>query len=149
MTEHGTVGVCALDHINIGTSRFIETLAFFTDALGLRAGPTPGECHDPPIAAWLYAGATPVVHLVRREEGGTDAPCAPALDHVAFACQDMLPAEARLAAAGVPFERRIFEEFGIRQLIVHDPNGIMIELGFVDEPRNNETGRGSTARGMA
>jgi len=116
------------------TALFDETLAFFTAAVGLHSGPTPGERRDPSAAAWLYAGDVAVLHLVRREESTADAPSAPALDHIAFACADMAAAEMRLAAAGVPFERRIFEEFGVRQLVIHDPNGIMIELGFTVEP---------------
>ena len=57
-------------------------------------------------------------------------PEACALDHIALRCRDMAAMEARLDRHGVQFERRIFPDYGIRQLVVRDPNNIMVELSF-------------------
>jgi len=122
--------VVSLDHVNIMTSRFDETLGFFVDAVGLRRGATPDGHDDNPNAAWLYAGDVAVVHLLRREVPGSDIPEACALDHIAFRCMDIAAMEARLDRHGVRFERRNFPEYGFRQLVVRDPNNIMVELSF-------------------
>ena len=122
--------VISLDHVNIMTSRFDETLGFFVDAIGLLRGATPDGDESNPNAAWLYAGEVAVVHLVRREVPGTDMADACALDHIAFRCMDMAAMEARLDRHGVRFERRIFPDYGVRQLVVRDPNNIMVELSF-------------------
>ena len=123
-------GVVSLDHVNIMTPRFDDTLRFFVDAVGLRRGATPDGDDRNPNAAWLYAGDVAVVHLVRREVPGSDMPEACALDHIAFRCTDMAAMEARLDRHGVGFERRIFPDYGVRQLVIHDPNNIMVELSF-------------------
>ena len=123
-------GVISLDHVNIMTARFDATLRFFVDAIGMRRVATPDGDEGNPNAAWLYAGDVPVVHLVRREVPGSDMPEACALDHIAFCCRDMAAMEARLDQHGVRFERRIFPDYGIRQLVIRDPNNIMVELSF-------------------
>ena len=132
-----------LDHVNIQTHRFDESLRFYAEGLGLRPGPLPSVLRTPagePVrAAWLYdAGGNPIVHLIRRAGGDDTAPAPAHFDHLALACEDLEGFAARLGALGHAFERVSYPQYGIEQLVLRDPNGIKIELGFspaiVEEP---------------
>ncbi|MEL6480576.1 MAG: VOC family protein, partial [Pseudomonadota bacterium] len=53
-----------LDHVNLRTGHLDKMIRWYSDVLGLSEG------WRPPFAfpgAWLYAGDTPVVHLVAVE----------------------------------------------------------------------------------
>ncbi len=119
-----------LDHINIGTDRLDETIAFFRDIMGLKPGWRP----DFPFGgAWLYAGETPVVHLVelpRAKRPSREA----ALDHFAFRIDDYDGVIARLEAAGVAYQAVDIPRTEIRQINVLDPNGANIELNYRPGP---------------
>jgi catechol 2,3-dioxygenase-like lactoylglutathione lyase family enzyme len=124
----------AVDHINIGTDRLEETIAFFRDALGLEVGWRP----DFPFGgAWLYAGDGAVVHLVELE-----APKHPsseaALDHFAFSIDDYEAARARLEANGVRHRAVDIADTPIRQIFLRDPNGVNIELNYRDRAWRGE-----------
>jgi catechol 2,3-dioxygenase-like lactoylglutathione lyase family enzyme len=115
-----------VDHINIGTNRLAETVAFFRDALGLVEG------WRPPFGvggAWLYAGETAVVHLVDLESAKRPSDEA-ALDHFALAIDDWDGARARLDAAGVTYRATDVPDSTIRQIFLRDPNGVNIELNY-------------------
>jgi catechol 2,3-dioxygenase-like lactoylglutathione lyase family enzyme len=125
----------ALDHFLVLTDDLGATRDFYRDALGLEVGarpelPFPGD--------WLYLDGTPRVHIAERaaytahsdrigippseRAGGTGA-----VDHLAFGAEDYDEVLARLERAGVraqPNEVPV----GIRQLFVHDPNGVKIEI---------------------
>jgi catechol 2,3-dioxygenase-like lactoylglutathione lyase family enzyme len=115
-----------IDHINIGTDRLAETVAFFREALGLVEG------FRPPFGvggAWLYAGDGAVVHLVDLPKG--KRPCdEAALDHFAFAIDDWDGARQRLEAAGVKYRATDVPGAPIRQIFLRDPNGVNIELNY-------------------
>lgn len=113
-----------LDHINIGTHRLAETVAFFRDILGLTPGWRPDFAFG---GAWLYAGETAVVHLV--ELGAAKGPSNDAaLDHFAFRIDDYEGCKARLDAAGVAYKAADVPGAPIRQIFIRDPNGVNIEL---------------------
>jgi len=129
------VRVTRLDHVNIHTARFDDSLRFYTEVIGLVNGPIPGAlaapAGEPPRGAWLYdAGDTPMLHLIRSAAHTPDASIPARLDHFAIACEDLEGYAERFERHGVPFERVSYPQFGIFQLVVHDPNGIKIELGF-------------------
>jgi catechol 2,3-dioxygenase-like lactoylglutathione lyase family enzyme len=110
-----------LNHANISTTKLAETVAFFTEILGMRVGPRPAFGFD---GAWLYVGDQPVVHLVERGQAKPEG----ALDHVAFTVGDFDAALARLKRLGIPYDASdIPSNFG-RQCFVRDPNGVRIEL---------------------
>jgi catechol 2,3-dioxygenase-like lactoylglutathione lyase family enzyme len=118
--------VTGLNHANISTAKLKETIAFFTDVIGLRVGPRPGFDFG---GAWLYSGEQPVVHLVER---ATPREPMGAIDHVSFTVADLHAAMRRLDELKVPYRwSEIPDGFG-RQAFVLDPNGITIEL---TEPR--------------
>lgn len=117
-----TVLVAGLNHANISTVKLAETVAFFTEVLGLEVGPRPDFGFP---GAWLYCGGQAVIHLVQREKARTPDG---ALDHVSFTTPDFDAAMRRLDQLGVPYRASdIPSGFG-RQLFVQDPNGVTIEL---------------------
>ena len=119
-----------LDHINIGTTRLAETLAFYEGVLGLKPGWRP---RFPVSGAWLYAGETAVVHVVElsADKGPSDLA---ALDHAAFRIEDYEGCRGRLEAAGLAFREIAVPGAPIRQIFVTDPNGVTIELNFRPGP---------------
>lgn len=114
--------ITGLDHANISTARLEETIAFFTEVLGLKQGPRP----DVPVnGAWLYSGDRPIVHLVELPE-----PRSPqgALDHFSLAVSNLAPMLERLDTHGVQYVvLEIPGGFG-RQAFLTDPNGVTVEL---------------------
>lgn len=125
--------VMALDHVNIHTGNLAETVRFYVEGLGLTRGKLPtaiatGEEADLG-GAWLCdESGRAIFHVISDT---TDAKAAPApIDHLALDCAGRNEFIDRLTGGGFPFEVADFPQFGIRQLIVHDPNGIKIELGF-------------------
>ena len=114
-----------IDHVNIGTAKLAETIAFF-EGLGL----TPGW--RPPFAfagAWLYAGDRAVVHLVElpKPKAASDGA---ALDHFAFSIGDYEGVRQKLDASGIPYRAIAVPGAPIRQLFLRDPNGVAIELNY-------------------
>lgn len=124
------MSIRGLDHINIGTDRLDETVAFFRDIMGLEPGWRP----DFPFGgAWLYAGQTAVVHLVELPQAKLPSREA-ALDHFAFRIDDYDGAIVRLKAAGVRYQAVDIPGTEIRQINVRDPNGANIELNYRPGP---------------
>jgi catechol 2,3-dioxygenase-like lactoylglutathione lyase family enzyme len=129
------VRVTRLDHVNILSPHFEQSLHFYTEVIGLESGAIPGALAtpdgEPQRGAWLYdASGHPMLHLIRGNGGELDASIPARLDHFALSCEDLEGYAARLERHGVPFRRVSYPQFGIFQLVVHDPNGIKIELGF-------------------
>ena len=119
-----------LDHINIGTNRLDETVAFFRDVLELKPGWRP----DFPFGgAWLYAGETAVVHLVELPQAKGPSREA-ALDHFAFRIDDYELVKSRLETAGVRFQAVDIPDTEIRQINIRDLNGVNIELNYRPGP---------------
>ena len=118
--------ITGLNHANISTAKLKETVAFFTDVLGLRIGPRPHFVGFD--GAWLYVGDQAVLHLVERAEARTPDG---ALDHFSFTVTDFDAALALLDAAGVKYVAQdIPSGFG-RQAFVQDPNGVTVELTWL------------------
>ena len=114
-----------LDHVTIATSDLEASRRFYVETLGLRDGERPA--FDFP-GAWLYCGAAPVVHLVAR--GGPAATTAGAVDHVAFRARGLAAVVERLRERGVAHSLRTVPGRGLRQVFLHDPDGVKIELSF-------------------
>lgn len=124
----GAISVGPIDHINIRTRKFAETLEFYVQALGLTKGPRPDFGFP---GAWLYSGDKAVLHLVDLSQ--TSEPQKPdsgVLDHVAFGCTGFQAMKERLAARGVSFRSREVPGRDIWQIFLRDPNGLTIELNF-------------------
>lgn len=120
------MAIRSLDHVNIGTERLADTVAFFKEVLGLREGWRP----DFPFGgAWLYVGDRAVVHLVDLPEGRRPSAEA-ALDHFAFEIDDYDGTLANLQRAGVTHRKLDVPGAPVRQIFVQDPNGVNIELNW-------------------
>jgi catechol 2,3-dioxygenase-like lactoylglutathione lyase family enzyme len=127
-----------LDHINLRASRAAcGTLRdFYCRILGLKVGARPPLQSD---GLWLYAGDTPVVHLVEVAEGGesSGAATAPdtAFDHVAFQCSGLEDILGRLEEFGVPNAVRVQSITGQTFVRLEDPSGLRLELVFASEEK--------------
>lgn len=138
-----------LDHYNVRTGKIDETVRFYTELLGLRDGPFPG---DRRFGAWLYDTTDrPVLHLIavdpddrmeayeRVKHRLGDLAGAPdqfvlngsgAIDHVAFECADYDGMLARFQSLGLTYSQSDVPSINLRQIFVNDPNGITLELNF-------------------
>ena len=124
-----------LEHFLVLTDDVEATRAFYCDALGLRAGDRP----DLPFPGlWLYLGDVPRVHVAEREPyeahserigiaAAEGAAGTGSVDHIAFNAEDYDEVLARLERAGVRAQPNEVPG-GIRQLFLHDPNGVKIEI---------------------
>ena len=129
-----------LDHYSIRTEHLAETERFYTDVLGLTAGPRPTF---PFPGVWLYNGDVAVVHVVgidRNDPEGLKAylgdkamdstPGTGTIDHIAFTGSDVEAMRARFRGVGIPFRDRAVPSLNLEQVFLEDPNGVTIELNF-------------------
>jgi catechol 2,3-dioxygenase-like lactoylglutathione lyase family enzyme len=92
------------------------------------------------VGTWLYAGATPILHLTQMHSGETVAPGSPtelpesradrrsAFDHIALACTEPDDYLARLERHGIEYTRTEVPLTGDTQLFFRDPSGVAVEL---------------------
>jgi catechol 2,3-dioxygenase-like lactoylglutathione lyase family enzyme len=114
----------AIHHVNIRTNDLKRTIAFYTEALGLKEGYRPDFGFG---GAWLYDDQRPAVHLneVSENAGNLDN----AMDHVAFAVERLDDTLGRLDRLGIRYSGlRHVPGSEIRQCFVKDPNGVTVEL---------------------
>ena len=124
--------VLRIDHVNIRTPLFDETLAFYEACLGLVRGPC-GSARHRRQNAWLYGDdGTALVHVNGPEPGEpvADAGCQSRLQHFALACEGLDAWRTRLRQQSVAFQELALPGRGLVQLNLVDPNGIAIELTF-------------------
>jgi catechol 2,3-dioxygenase-like lactoylglutathione lyase family enzyme len=130
----------ALDHINIRTTRFDETLGFYRDTIGLSVRPSP-VVSDISEGAWICdEGNRPIIHLVpagqtvralgSMEVDNDDATGTGPLHHVALDCGDYETFRAHLEASGRELRFNDIPQADLRQIFVRDPNGLLVELNF-------------------
>ena len=142
-----------LEHFLIQTTDMDGTRDWWVDALGLRVGPAP-DFKFP--VCWLYIGDTDVLHLTT---GGADVSenrkaylgqqsdateGSGVVDHVAFRATGLVETMAHLKSRGIAFTQRQVDDQGLYQLFLLDPNGVKVELNFV-----NQEADGLTAEIMA
>jgi catechol 2,3-dioxygenase-like lactoylglutathione lyase family enzyme len=119
-----------LDHYNIETVLPEETVAFYTDVLGLTNAPERRPAVPQP-GTWLLVGDHPAVHVnfVDRDRAGVTG----SIDHVAFEGSGYDDMRARLGELGVAHEVVESPQFDLKQIYVFDPNGIRIEINIRGE----------------
>ncbi len=117
-----------LDHVNINTRDLDACISFYSDILGFENGPRPDFGFP---GAWMYCGDQAVIHIMAMPDApaGNTGP----LDHVAFKCSGFDAMKSRLNDSGLKFRSNEVPDFNIKQLFVHDPDGVKIELNFVGE----------------
>ena len=121
-----SVGV--LDHFNLRTRKFDETVRFYRDILGLENGARPKFSFP---GAWMYSDGKAVVHLV--DISRTNEPQKPdsgVVHHVAFVSRGFDAMQQRLRSKGVEFRAVEVPGNALWQIFVDDPNGVVIELNY-------------------
>lgn len=121
MSIHG------VDHINIRTGDLDRCVAFYSTVLGFKKGYRPP--FDSP-GAWLYADGAPLVHISVASR--TPAKTTGALDHIAFAAKGYAATKRRLDKAGIDYRTFQVPDNPTRQIFIHDPDGVAVELNFRD-----------------
>ncbi len=139
------MGNVSLDHCAIRTNDLDGTKDFFVDIIGLTVG------ERPPVkfpGYWLYSGDVAIIHLfggsadagdedeLAKYLGNKDPESlngSGAVDHVALKATGLAAMHERLAEAGAEYFERTLPQFGLHQVFVKDPNGVMIELNYAAE----------------
>jgi catechol 2,3-dioxygenase-like lactoylglutathione lyase family enzyme len=133
-------GVTAMEHVLVLADDIERAREFYCDVVGLELGDRP-PLEFP--GYWLYAGATPCLHLAAREpyleharklglpvaDGAGPGP----VDHIAFRGSDYEQTRALLDRKGVPAVLNTVPGGGPRQVFVQDPSGVRIEINFMQE----------------
>ena len=130
-----------LEHILVLAQDLEETKNFYVDALGLHVGDRPPFKF---AGYWLYLGDMPVIHLALTEGdpalqeyfdeaplvGNTDTGAQSAVEHIAFSATGHDELAARLEHLNIPYKKITVPLAGVRQIFVHDPNGLKLEINF-------------------
>jgi catechol 2,3-dioxygenase-like lactoylglutathione lyase family enzyme len=119
-----------LDHYNIETVLPEETVAFYTDVLGLTNAPERRPAVPQP-GTWLLVGDHPAVHVnfVDLDRAGPTG----SIDHIAFEGSGFEAIRARLDEFGVAHDVVDSPQFSLKQIFVFDPNGVRIEINIRNE----------------
>ena len=113
----------ALNHINIHADDLEAARDFLLAVL-----PDLRDGFRPPFdfkVYWLYLGEVPIIHMQTRSKGMGGRGW---IDHLAFAPFDFDAEIARLDAGGLSYTLGGIPGTGIRQIFVHGPEGLKIEL---------------------
>jgi catechol 2,3-dioxygenase-like lactoylglutathione lyase family enzyme len=129
-----------IEHYLVLTDDLDATRNFYCNGLGMRVGTRP------PLGFpgyWLYVGDIPCIHVAEWEsyraystEAGigisTRAPGTGPVDHIAFNGIDFEAIKSALIAHDVKFAVNEVPSVMLRQLFMHDPNGVKIEINVRD-----------------
>jgi len=131
-----------IDHYAIRTLKMEETREFY-EALGLHIGPRP---EFPFPGHWMYAGDTPVVHLVGIDPKNPDGlydylgvtdinflDGSGSIDHLAFRASEPEELKKTLNKRKVQYREREVPNLGLLQIFAEDPNDITVEINYYDQ----------------
>ncbi|WP_299309771.1 VOC family protein [uncultured Croceicoccus sp.] len=121
--------ILAIDHVNIRTPDMDGTIAFFRDMLDMEITAAPGRRVEHNARLLDEAGRA-VVHLLREKPGAPVGEDNGAFDHVALECSGYDALLERLGRNGYRVRTNEVAEIGLRQIFVHEPNGVLLELNF-------------------
>jgi catechol 2,3-dioxygenase-like lactoylglutathione lyase family enzyme len=119
-----------LDHYNIETILPEETVAFYTDVLGLTNAPERRPAVSQP-GTWILVGDHPAIH-VNFIDAGRAGPTG-AIDHVAFEGSGYEELKVHLDSMGASYEAVESPQFNLKQIYITDPNGVRIEINIRNE----------------
>jgi catechol 2,3-dioxygenase-like lactoylglutathione lyase family enzyme len=127
--------VNALDHFNVIAADLDGTARFYAEVLGLerRNGPPP---LPPEQVQWMHdAEGRAIVHINSVDcPRAYDREVAPgptgAVHHIALNCSGFDAMMARLEAANIGSSVNTITSIGLRQIFIHDPNDVVLELNF-------------------
>ena len=129
-----------IEHYLVLTDDLDGTRNFYCKGLGMRVGARPPLAF---LGYWLYVGDIPCIHVAEWEsyraystEAGigisTRAPGTGPVDHIAFNGTDFESITSALISHGVKFAVNEIPSVMLRQLFMHDPNGVKIEINVRD-----------------
>jgi len=122
------VSVGLLDHYNLRTRKYRETVDFYVKVLGLENGPRPNFSFP---GAWLYSEGRAVVHLVdispTDEKQKADSGV---VHHIAFVSRGFSAMKSKLEKLGVEYRTLEVPGNELWQIFATDPNGVVIELNY-------------------
>ncbi len=135
----------SLNHYSIRTLDLPAVCDFYTQVLGLSAGPRP----DFPFPGiWMYNGshdsvANAVVHIIGIDKSDPEGlkkylgdraesslQGTGAVDHIAFFATGLAGMLQHLENIGVPCRQRTTPSIGLHQLFLDDPCGLVVELNY-------------------
>lgn len=127
--------VNALDHFNVIAADLDATACFYADVLGLerRNGPSPAPAT---MVQWMHDDAgRPIVHINSLDcPRAYDRDVMPgptgAVHHIALNCSGFDEMLARLRARAIGYQVNDISSIGLRQIFLHDPNDVVLELNF-------------------
>ena len=128
-----------IQHVAIRTDDLEATNSFYTDVLGMRLAPRP-DFNFP--GSWLQMGET-MIHVMAGtgalDDNGRFSPGSNAVDHLAFGARGFDAYKQEFQERGLDWRENGIAGFGLWQLFVKDPSGIVIELNFNvgDEPEGS------------
>jgi catechol 2,3-dioxygenase-like lactoylglutathione lyase family enzyme len=132
------MAITGLDHYFVRANDLEATKTWYCEVLGFEEMPRP---KFPFPGYWLGVNGAVQVHMGPHGiEGydqfyvGTTAHSATdhtgTVDHIALVANDPSGMAKHCSELGVDAQHRWIPSFGIAQLFVRDPNGVMIELNF-------------------
>lgn len=122
------MGLQGLDHYTVCVTNLNASVQFYEEVLALKSGPRPNFGFP---GAWLYLNDKPVVHLIAERESDTKS--TGPVDHIAFRGTGVDDTVRVLEENSMEYRRNEIEDFGLTQLFIRDPDGVMVELNFERE----------------
>jgi len=130
-----------MEHYLVLTDDVRATRDFYVDVLGMNEG------FRPPMefpGYWLYVESTPCIHIGERDayqrHGDATglmvsqrAPGTGPVDHIAFNATGHDAMVALLEGRGIAHGRNTVPAIGLQQIFVRDPNGVKIELNYMQQ----------------
>ena len=132
------MAVIGIDHVNIRTPDVSASLRFFRDVLEMTVTPPPGRSSisdsgwvlDGNGHAAIHVGSTSLAFPGDDKQAAVASRGSGAVHHVALNCGDYAATRDRFARLGLSFTENHIRAAGLRQIFVHEPNGVLIELNF-------------------
>lgn len=123
--------IVKLDHVNVRTTQLNDMINWYTTILDMRSGYRP---YFPFPGAWMYAGESPVVHLVDIDgDPGIGAEVELKLEHFALTGSDLESFVAKLESMDEKYLRGEVADLNIIQINVWDPDGNHIHVDFSED----------------
>lgn len=120
--------VIKLDHVNIRTTQLEAMIDWYTDILGLHNGFRPNSSSE---GAWLYAGDSAIVHLVRMDKPeAVGSESSLKLEHFSLRASGLVDFESKLHEAEEKYERVELPAVNLVLYNVWDPDGNHIHVDF-------------------
>lgn len=122
-----------IHHVAIKTQDLEATDRFYSEVLGLE------QVHRPDFdfpGTWFDLGST-MIHIMAGSAGlggdGKPTQGSASVDHIALKAHDFDGMKQTVIDKGHDYREFAIPDFGLWQLFVRDPNGVIIELNFSTE----------------